>query len=209
MKRSIIRKSRRTAIPRSMINSNMMFINCEVSAPIDIVASGNLCRFTYASPGPLNYIDMKDVLANSSTFTEMATRFSLYKITALRIECRPVFSPYTTTSLEYPVVCVNFFPSLSGSFIGSTAVSNSDKVMTVSSQQTYVAKKWNFPNNYFEGNSSGGYGVWNSTFSYSQLPGSVQMGTYALNSVWGSTASRISNCRIIAYCVFKDKQLTG
>lgn len=208
MRRTVKRRTRRTIIPRTMINSNMLFINCELSLPIEIPISTMVSRFNYIGPGPLSFIDMGQFLTNSNTFNEMATRFALYKITALKIDVRPTFFPHLNTNLEYPCFGINFFPSTTGSFIGSSSVINSDKSMIVSSNQSYVSKKWSFPNNYYEGNGTGGYGVWNTTTNYANLPGSIQLGSYSLLSNFSAT-TRIANCRAILYIVFKDKQLTA
>ena len=192
---------------------NKMYKNPSSSSLSLNVEHGNTVEYTTSSYrfriSPNNqYIDVAAMLAGETTFTEMAARFSMYRINGLKIEARAIFEPSSNTNLEHQVVWLGFFPSVTGSYIGSNQVMNYDKSLITSTNQTLMSRKMTFYNNYFEGSGGGGYGTWNSVTTYSQIPGSIQIAVTTPRSSFVVTSSLI-HVRFIFNVTFKEKQLTG
>ena len=154
------------------------------------------------------FIDIATILGGETTFTEMAARFSMYRINGIKIEARSIFQPNSATNLEHMIFWVGFFPSVTGSYIGAQQVSNYDKSLLTSTNQTLMSRKMTFYNNYFEGTGAGGYGTWNSVSTVSQMTGSIQISCNAARVAFLATASLI-HLRIILNITFKEKQLTA
>lgn len=185
------------------INSSSLSINVESNNRIEHTTSNS--RF---ASNTLQYLDIATILGGETTFTEMASRFSMYRINGIKLEARSIFEPNSTTNLEHVVFWVGFFPSVTASYIGGTAVSNYDKALITSTNQTLMSRKMTFYNNYFEGTGAGGYGTWNSVSTVSQMTGSIQIVTNAMRTAFLATAS-LFHLRIILNITFKEKQLTG
>jgi len=184
-------------------SSSSLSINVESTYRIEHTTS------TYQFNGTaLKYVDIATLFASETTFTEMASRFSMYRINGIKIEARSLFEPHANTNLEHMIFWVGFFPSLTGSYVGASAVSNYDKSLITSTNQTLMSRKMTFYNNYFEGTGAGGYGTWNSVSTVSQMTGSIQVATNAPRVAFLGTASLI-HLRIILNVTFKEKQLTG
>lgn len=185
------------------MNSSTLSINVEHGAFIEYNTSTYRFRDTSNQ-----YKDVAVILAAETTFTEMASRFSMYRINGLKVECRTVFEPASSTNLEHQVIWIGFFPSVTGSYIGGNQISNYDKSLITSTNQVLMSRKQTFYNNYFEGSGAGGYGTWNSVTTYSQLPGSIQIAVATPRTAFLATAS-LFHVRFIFNITFKEKQLTS
>ena len=185
------------------INSSSLSINVESNNRIEHTTSNS--RFA----SNLNqYLDIAAILGAETTFTEMASRFSMYRINGIKFEARSIFEPNSTTNLDHVIFWVGFFPSVTSSYVGGIVVSNYDKSLIMSTNQSLMSRKMTFYNNYFEGTGAGGYGTWNSVSTVSQMTGSIQISTNAMRTPFLATAS-LFHLRIILNITFKEKQLTG
>lgn len=185
------------------INSSSLSINVESNNRIEHTSS------TYRFASNTNqYLDIATILGAETTFTEMAARFSMYRINGIKIEARSIFEPSVSTNPEHVIFWVGFFPSVTSSYIGGTSVSNYDKSLITSTNQILMSRKMTFYNNYFEGTGAGGYGTWNSVSTVSQMTGSIQIATNAMRIPFAGTAS-LFHLRIILNITFKEKQLTA
>lgn len=196
-------KSRKAIKMYKNISSSSLTVTCERNDRIehtttDFRLAGNLIK----------YINVADIFGGDTTFTEMAVRFSMYRINGLKIEMRSVFEPAASTHIDHQVAYIGFFPSVTGSYIGSTQVQNYDKSVIASTNQVLMSRKQTFYQNFFEGSGAGGYGTWNSISSYSQIPGSLQIAVASPRGAFLGTAS-LYHIRLIFSVTFKEKQLTG
>lgn len=210
MQRSKKRTNRKPKSSRSKIykqpNSSIFNINVEAIMTIRIQNLGNTVGCNENSN--LVYRNVSDMLTSSATFSEMSSRFSMYRINALKIECRSIHEPVSTNIPEYIIFGLGFFPASTSTSIGSNQVMNYDKSLIMSTNQTLMSRKQTFYNNYFEGTGSGGYGTWNSSGSVSSLVGSIQLGNYSPSTTASSTFT-LAIARIIFNVTFKEKQLTA
>jgi len=186
-------------------NASLFTINVEHNNRVQYNLSGTTA--VLQSNG-LAYINVADQLNNETTFTEMAARFSMYRINGLKIEARSVFEPSSGSNTEHQVIWIGFFPSFTSNYIGVNQVTNYDKSLIISSTQTLMSRKQTFYNNYFEGTGGGGYGTWNSVSSVSNLIGSIQVAGTTARTAFSATTS-IVHVRFIWNITFKEKQLTA
>ena len=182
--------------------SSSLSINVESTARVEHTPS------TYQFSSTQKYWDIAVILGGETTFTEMAARFSMYRINGIKIEARSIFEPSSGTNLEHMIFWVGFFPSVTTSYIGSNAVANYDKSLITSTNQPLMSRKMTFYNNYFEGTGAGGYGTWNSVSTVSQMTGSIHIACNAPRVAFLSNSSLI-HLRVILNVTFKEKQLTG
>ena len=170
MQRSKKRVSRKSKGRLSKIykqpNSTIFNINVEASPLVKLNSGTNNIVFTATG---LKYFDVAALFSASTTFTEMAARFSMYRINSLKIEFRSLFAPPTNNVNEHQMVAVGFFPATTTSAAGDGQVLFYDKSLISSTMQTLMSRKQTFYNNYFEGTGAGGYGTWNSVSTVSQL----------------------------------------
>lgn len=186
-------------------NASLFTINVEYGTRVQYNNGGSTA--VLQSNG-LAYVNVADQLNAETSFTEMASRFSMYRINGLKIEARSVFEPSTGSSPEHQVIWIGFFPSFTSNYIGVNQVTNYDKSLIISSTQTLMSRKQTFYNNFFEGTGGGGYGTWNSVYSVSNLVGSIQVAGTAARSSFLATTS-IVHVRFIWNITFKEKQLTA
>lgn len=205
-KRGTRKTKNRSARIYKQPNSTIFNVNVEATMTIRILASGNTCLCVENSN--LAYRDVSSMLTSANSFTEMTSRFSMYRINGLKLEVRSTHDPGSANIYEYIIFGLGFFPATTSSAIGSTQVMNYDKSLIMSTNQTIMSRKQTFYNNYFEGTGSGGYGTWNSSSAASSLTGSIQIGNYSSLSTAGG-AFNVAVARVIFNITFKEKQLTA
>ena len=210
MQRSKKRTNRKSKASRTRIykqpNSSIFNVNVESIMTLRIQNLGTAIGCQENSN--LTYRNVADMLTSSATFSEMSSRFSMYRLNGVKIECRSIHEPTTANIPEYIIFGLGFFPASTSTAIGSNQVMNYDKSLIMSTNQTLMSRKQTFYNNYFEGTGSGGYGTWNSSGSVSSLVGSIQLGNYGSATTASSTFS-LAIARIIYNVTFKEKQLTA
>ena len=194
--------------------STKMYKNPNASSFTVNVEYGDRIQYTTGSSTPqfqsntLSYVNVFTMLNAETSFTEMASRFSMYRINGLKIEARSVFEPSSGTNLEHQVLWMGFFPSTTSVYIGLSPVSNYDKSLIMATTQTLMSRKQTFYNNFFEGTGGGGFGTWNSVGSVSNLVGSIQISGTTPRVAFGTTTS-VVHVRFIWNITFKEKQLTA
>lgn len=186
-------------------NSTVFNSNIESTQLIRIITGSAGITFT---TGGQQYLDVAVLLSGSTSFTEMSSRFSMYRINSLKLEMRSLFAPPTNGITEHVFLGAGFFPSMTTVSAGNSLVVNYDKALIASTTQTLMSRKQTFYNNYFEGTGAGGYGTWNSVSSVASLSGSVQIGSQITSSN-ATNNTVIAVLRIIWNVTFKEKQLTG
>jgi len=191
-------------VSKSLKDNNMLMINIESNDSVNIASAGTAMTMVNG----LGYTNIYNFLQNSTTYGEMSTRFSMFKITSIRLECRPCYYPNSSQNWEYPQFSIAFYPSITNTNLSSSIISGYDKTLVVPTNSTYQSRTFKFFNNYFPGTGGGGYGVWNSTNSISTLPGSIQVGAFQLRTA-NVGASQICQVRIVFSVIFKDKSLTA
>lgn len=183
--------------------TSSLTVMCERNDRIDYTTTD------FRLAGNLNkYINVADIFGADTTFTEMAARFSMYRINGVKIEMRSIFNPNSATNIDHQVAYIGFFPSVTGSHIGNNQVANYDKSVIASTNQVLMSRKQTFYQNFFEGSGGGGYGTWNSVSTYSQIPGSLQVAVTSPRQAFLATAS-LFHVRLMFSVTFKEKQLTG
>jgi len=186
-------------------NASSFTVNVEHNNRVQYNLSGSTAVLQSNS---LGYLSVADMLNNEITFTEMAARFSMYRINGLKIEARSVFEPSSGTNIEHQVIWIAFFPSTTSSYIGVNQVINYDKSLVIATTQTLMSRKQTFYNNFFEGTGGGGYGTWNSVGAVSNLVGSIQVAGTTPRATFSATTSML-HVRFIWNITFKEKQLTA
>lgn len=205
-KKRVSRKQNRVSKIYKQPNSTVFNINVESAMTLRILNAGNTVFCVESSN--LAYRNVSDILTSATSFTEMTSRFSMYRINSLKIECRSVHDPSTVNIFEYILFGLGFFPATTSAAIGSSQVMNYDKSLIMSTNQAIMSRKQTFYNNYFEGTGSGGYGTWNSSGAASSLTGTIQIGNYTPGANAASQFN-VAVARIIFNITFKEKQLTA
>lgn len=86
VKKRVVKRSNRTSKIYKQPNSTVFNVNVEAVMTLRILTSGNtvLC----VENSNLAYRDVSTMLTSANSFSEMASRFSMYRINGVKIEVR-------------------------------------------------------------------------------------------------------------------------
>lgn len=190
-------------VPRSIGRSDTLTtVKCEFYSPV---------TFFVGSVQPLfdghAYLNVSNVLNQSASFQDMVLRYGRFKITGITIRFDSSFSQNDATSFDerFPPIAVVFYPHKKSFSAGELPLHSDQKAyLSTSLNQTGLQTySWKFKDNYFE-SSSGGYGTWNNSSTFIDMPGQFSMAQpYLTSSANANTQLGMSRYDVIV--IFSNK----
>jgi len=187
-------------INRGIRGDDTTSVKCEAYDGIQLVA-GNFDTVFETSAN--SYWNINSILALSTSFQDMTTRYGRYKISGIALRYDSNVTNQSGVFECLPIPAVAFYPNATSATLGTSPLFNDKRVQFSSTTTAPQTKFWKFPDNYFT-SSAGGYGTWNNINTYASMVGQLAVANPPITTSVGST-TRMGTLRVTLYVVFSGK----
>lgn len=201
-KKYLARRTTKRVFRKAIGNSEEIYTKCEYYDEM-YVAAGSGTQYVFNST-PGSYLNVRAMLAASTSFTDNATLYSRYKIVGISVRLTRLIPDQiiATSTQDLPSMYMAFYPQLVTTNAGTGPAYNDSKASFEGLAMSPQSKYWKFKDNFFEA-SSGGYGTWNNISDYSTISG--QLSTYNPSLLYAIAGNSTHEIRVTLYIKFSTR----